>query len=71
MKYTQNEKIMQITEETLIIGVDIASEFHYARAFDCWGVEVAKLLRFGNDSDGFHEFVSLVRKLKQDVARIS
>ncbi len=25
MKYTQNEKIMQIKENTLIIGVDIAS----------------------------------------------
>ena len=34
MNYTQNEKILQITNETLIIGVDIASETHYARAFD-------------------------------------
>ena len=33
MNYTQNEKILQITNETLIIGVDVASETHYARAF--------------------------------------
>ncbi|WP_434579434.1 hypothetical protein [Thermoanaerobacterium thermosaccharolyticum] len=33
MKYNQNTKIMQITEKTLIVGVDIAKEIHHARAF--------------------------------------
>lgn len=32
MNYTQNEKILQITDETLIVGLDVASETHYARA---------------------------------------
>ena len=40
MKYSQNSKIMQISEKTLIIGVDIASEVHFARAFDYRGVEL-------------------------------
>ena len=39
MKYTQNEKILQIKDSTLIIGVDIASQTHYARAFDNRGIE--------------------------------
>lgn len=43
MKYSQNSKIMQISEKTLIIGVDIASEVHFARAFDYRGVELAKI----------------------------
>ena len=30
MKYTQNYKISQVTETTLIIGVDIAKKKHYA-----------------------------------------
>ena len=32
MKYTQNKKILQITDQILIIGVDVASETHYSRA---------------------------------------
>ena len=31
---TQNAKIASITEKTLIIGIDVGSETHYARAFD-------------------------------------
>ena len=54
MNYTQNEKILQITNETLIIGVDVASETHYARAFDLRGIELGKLLRFTNDAEGFN-----------------
>ena len=40
MNYTQNEKIMSITEKTLIIGIDIAKEVQYARAFDYRGIEL-------------------------------
>ena len=32
MNYTQNAKILQVKETTLIIGIDIASEEHYAKA---------------------------------------
>ncbi|MFR5082492.1 MAG: hypothetical protein ACLTEE_07770 [Anaerobutyricum hallii] len=31
---TQNAKIASITEKTLIVGIDVGSETHYARAFD-------------------------------------
>lgn len=31
---TQNAKIASITEKTLIIGIDVGSETHFARAFD-------------------------------------
>lgn len=40
MNFTQNEKISQVSEETLVIGIDIASETHYARAFDWRGIEL-------------------------------
>ena len=33
MKYNQNSRIMQVTDITLVIGVDIAKKKHYARAF--------------------------------------
>lgn len=31
---TQNAKIASITEKTLIVGIDIGGETHFARAFD-------------------------------------
>ena len=42
MDYTQNKKIEQVTEETIVIGVDIGSEFNFARDFDLRGREISK-----------------------------
>ncbi len=39
MNYTQNEKLLQVGEKNLIIGIDIGSQKHYARAFDWRGIE--------------------------------
>ena len=64
MKYNQNEKILQLTEKTLIIGVDIASEIQYARCFDYRGIEVGKTIRFANDAEGFAQFKSWIVEAK-------
>ena len=54
---TQNKKIEAITEKTLVVGIDVGSETHYARAFDWRGVEYSKKpFRFSNDEYGFEEF---------------
>ena len=53
MKFTQNERILQIKNETLVVGIDIGKETHYARAFDQRGIELAKLLRFSNTAQGY------------------
>lgn len=53
MKSTQNEKILQIKNETLVVGIDIGKETHYVRAFDARGIEQAKLLRVSNDAYGY------------------
>lgn len=66
MKYSQNSKIMQITQDTLIIGVDVASETHYARAFDYRGIEFGRLLRFSNDGNGFAAFAEWTKKLRAE-----
>ena len=39
---TQNAKIEAITEKTLVLGIDVGSETHYARAFDYRGIEYSK-----------------------------
>jgi transposase len=56
MNLTQNAKISQVKVETIVIGVDIASEVHFARAFDYRGIELAKVFRFDNNSEGFASF---------------
>ena len=61
MDYTQNAKIAQVTEKTLIIGVDIGSESHYARAFNWRGQEYSKkVFHFNDDVDGYKAFKSWV-----------
>ncbi len=51
MKYTQNEKILQVTERTLVVGVDIAKEKNVGRAFDFRGVELGKRIEFENNNE--------------------
>lgn len=53
MKNTQNEKISQIKITTLVVGIDVAKETHYARAFDFRGIELSKLLKFSNTAEGY------------------
>lgn len=42
MDYTQNSKIAQVTEKTLVVGVDTGSETNFARAFNWRGQELSK-----------------------------
>ncbi|SHF89787.1 hypothetical protein SAMN02746089_02737, partial [Caldanaerobius fijiensis DSM 17918] len=58
MKYTQNEKILQVTEKTLIVRVDIAKEKHHARAFDYRGVEYGRRLEFRNNREGMEKLLA-------------
>ncbi len=55
MNFTQNEKISQVTDETLVVGIDISSEMHYARAFDWRGLELSKIFKFESTSYGFKD----------------
>ncbi|NLN64949.1 MAG: IS110 family transposase [Clostridiaceae bacterium] len=65
MKYKQNFKIMQVTDKTLVIGVDIAKKKHYARAFDWRGMELDKTISFKANSSGFADFMGWAK----DVAK--
>lgn len=56
MNFTQNEKLNQVSEQSIVVGVDIASETHYARAFDWRGVELGKVFKFENSMEGFQSF---------------
>lgn len=65
MNCKQNERILQVSDETIIVGIDVASEIHYARAFDNRGIEKAKVFRFTNDLEGFDCFVNWANTVKE------
>ena len=54
MNNKQKQRIKQVSETTLIIGVDIAKEKHVARAQDFRGIELGKRLIFHNTDSGLN-----------------
>lgn len=69
MNCSQNSKINQVTEKTMVIGIDIAHETQWARAFDWRGVELGKVFRFENSKEGFETFGRWVEKLKHSTEK--
>ncbi len=63
---TQNKKIASITEKTLVVGIDVGSQVHYARAFDWRNFEYSKkAFAFSNDS--FRRLMDFGKKHLNDV----
>lgn len=66
MNCTQTRRIEQITEKTLIVGVDIAKKTHVARAQDFRGIELAKRFVFANNRNGLNGLVGWIRTLMSE-----
>ena len=68
MKYNiQNSKIASITEKTLIVGIDVGSQVHYARAFDWRNYEYSrKPFAFSNDEEGFMAFKNWMDEIAKE-----
>ncbi|MFZ0369494.1 MAG: IS110 family transposase [Halobacillus sp.] len=58
MDFTQNRRLSQIHEQTLIIGVDVAKHKHVARAIDDRGRDLTKRLTFSNNLAGFQALLA-------------
>ena len=72
MNCKQNERIIQVKESILVVGIDIGSTTHYAIAFDWRGIELGKVFKFSNSREGFDSFKNwmqwlLNKKNKSDV----
>ena len=64
---TQNAKIETIKEKTLVVGIDVGSETHYARAFDWRGYEYSKkAFSFSNTEAGFVSFLEWMQDIAKD-----
>lgn len=65
MNLTQNDRLNQVTADTLVVGVDIGSQDHYARAFDWRGFEFTKrAFKFSNTGVGFLSFIRWLSELQ-------
>lgn len=71
MDFTQNERLDQITEETLIICIDAAKHKHVARAIDDRGRDLAKRLVFVNDFTGFKQLLEWAQNLAEETNKSS
>lgn len=49
----QNQKIKQVKDCTLVVGIDIGSTTHYAREFEWRGIELGNVFKFSNSLEGF------------------
>lgn len=66
MNNNQKQRIMQVSETTLIVGTDIAKVNHVARAQDFRGIELGKRLLFQNTRDGLDRLVQWIRTLQDE-----
>ncbi len=70
MNCKQNQRINQVKESTLVVGIDIGSTTQYARAFDWRDIELGKVFQFSNSREGFENFKSWMQWL-QDINKKS
>lgn len=64
MNVTQNDRLKQVTSDTLIVGVDVGSKTHFCRAFDWRGFELSRrVFKFSNTGLGFLTFLRWTEEL--------
>jgi len=66
MNYNQNHKLSQISQTTLIVGIDIAKDKHVARAQDDRGFEFGKRVIFDNRIHGFEQLLNWIFRLQKE-----
>uniref|UniRef100_UPI0036D2D190 IS110 family transposase n=1 Tax=Streptomyces atratus TaxID=1893 RepID=UPI0036D2D190 len=65
MQNKQNQLIERITDQHLVVGVDIAQHVHVARAVNYRGIVVGKPLSFENNEEGFTRLLNWIKELKR------
>jgi transposase len=64
MQDKQNQLIERISIRHLIVGIDIAQQFHVARAVNFRGIVIGDPLTFENNEDGFARLIQWIDRLK-------
>ena len=66
MKNQTNQRLEEITAETLIVGVDVAKELHWSRFTDYRGMEMGKALAFKSNRQGFESIIAKIREISNN-----
>ncbi|MDQ6600706.1 IS110 family transposase [Bacillus salipaludis] len=65
MQNKQNQLIERISVKHLVVGVDIAQQFHVARAVNFRGIVVGDPLTFNNNEEGFGSLLKWIKNLQR------
>lgn len=57
------QKLIAITTDTLVVGVDIAKNYQWARFVDFKGIEHDRALKFKSSRDGFETILARIRDI--------
>ena len=57
------QKVIAITTDTLVVGVDIAKNYQWARFVDFRGIEHDRALKFKNSRGGFETILARIREI--------
>jgi len=57
--------IKRITPTTIIVGIDVAKENHYAQITDCHGLALVKPVKVHNSINGFENLLSKTKELAE------
>jgi hypothetical protein len=69
MQNKQNQLIERITNRHLVVGIDIAQQFHVARAVNYRGIVLGHPLTFENNDEGFTKFLRRRRRTLEEVEK--
>ena len=65
-KNTASEKIKAVTAKTIIVGIDVAKEIHWAKVTDYRGVELTrKAIRVNNTKEGFENLFEAIAEMEE------
>ena len=66
------QKLLAITPDTLVVGVDIAKNYQWARFVDFRGIEHSRALKLKNRKGGFEIILARIREIckKENFAKV-
>jgi len=61
---SNQERLRRITPTTVIVGIDVAKDEHWARITDYRGIDLMKPVKFHNNIDGFEKLLARAEKMR-------
>jgi len=60
------ERLLRVSDKTIIVGVDVAKKEHWARVTDHRGVDICKPIKVRNDEESFERLLARVEKIRTE-----